>query len=79
MAILMLADTEFARGFRRTVGGQVVVLRLAGDRLRGPSGWSWTLDGAPVSAPAALEPLLLVRSYWFGWVAFHPTTSLEGS
>jgi hypothetical protein len=69
----------------------VYAARAAGRTLHfvraGPSmmrdvqtGSSWDLTGRAVAGPLAgtrLRPLRFLNTYWFAWVAFHPTTAVR--
>ena len=66
--------------FERQIDGQELHFEFAEGGLRDTeSGSFWSYDGLAMDGPWAgnqLVEIVPVKGFWFGWVAFHPETSL---
>ena len=40
------------------------------------TGTKWNFQGCPISGGACLEPLAMVKDYWFDWKNYHPSTTI---
>jgi peroxiredoxin len=79
--ILVLSAGNAVRAFeRRLPSGEALTFEREGDMLTDrETGSRWTLDGTATDGPLTgtrLRPLVVTSSYWFAWVAFHPSTEL---
>ena len=75
--VLDIPDTAFVRVLGLPSELARASFTRRDDMLVDASGRRWTADGAAVSESTPdLEVLPAVRSYWFGWSAFHPDTSV---
>jgi hypothetical protein len=77
VAVLGIARTDFVRVINLEAGPAPERLFIEEDEIVDGSGRRWGLGGTATSADT--EDLVLlnaVRSYWFGWAAFHPDTAL---
>jgi thiol-disulfide isomerase/thioredoxin len=79
--ILVLSAGNTARAFKRRLpSGEALTFEREGNMLIDrETGSRWTLDGTATDGPLAgtqLRPLVVTSSYWFAWVAFHPSTEL---
>jgi hypothetical protein len=44
-------------------------------------GSEWTFQGCAVSGPSrgvCLEPVEMIKDYWFDWLHYHPDTTVYG-
>lgn len=72
--------TDFIRTFKSEVEGEVLEFEIRdGELYDKNTGTKWSFEGIGLVGPFAgknLETIIPVRSFWFGWVAFHPDTDL---
>jgi hypothetical protein len=40
------------------------------------TGTKWNFQGCPLSGGACLEPVAMVKDYWFDWKNYHPATTI---
>jgi len=80
IVILNIPGTDFVRILKSEVDGKILDLELRNENFYDKiSGTTWDFDGFGidgVNKGKILEKIDFVRSFWFGWVAFHPDTEL---
>ena len=82
-------DGESVRAFRSRipgVNGPADFYRLTASSpglfLDSATGSSWNFQGCAVSGPAqpsCLEPVVVLKDYWFDWRNYHPGTTVSGA
>jgi len=80
IVFLNIPGTDFIRIFKSEIDGKVLDLEFRNENFYDKnSGTTWSFDGIALDGNnkgKSLEKIDFVRSFWFGWVAFHPDTEL---
>ncbi len=83
VALVLGEDGKSVRAFEPRVDGKFVELFVVPGviplELRDGTGNTWDFRGVATSGPLAgrkLEPLPILKDYWFDWKTYHPGTSV---
>ena len=81
MVVFWSGGAEAAMAFRHILDGQRLTFRVSQEGIRDEgTGSLWQIDGEAVDGPLKGRRLVPVAdahvSYWFGWVAFNPSTTI---
>jgi len=81
VALVLGEDGKSVRAFDPRVDGKFVELFVVPGstplELKDDAGNTWDFRGVATSGPLAgrkLEPLPIIKDYWFDWKTYHPTT-----
>jgi hypothetical protein len=81
--VLVFADPSAGENivvFNRALEGEALTFAMDESGLVDEeTGTTWSFDGLGIDGPLAgaqLDEIIPVKGFWFGWVAFHPMTSL---
>ena len=75
------ASTDFGLAYSAVVDGQQLEFAVEDDRWVDESGSTWNSSGLATAGPMAGAQLTYASSFvseWYGWAAYHPSTSIYG-
>ena len=74
-------ENSYALAFHPVVEGHLLQFSVEGDEIIDSTDSRWDLNGRATAGPLAGSRLPFVTSFvteWYGWVAYHPQTSIYG-
>lgn len=81
IAVFIDPSSSFGIAYSTRLDGETLELFVSDGEVVDASGSVWNSSGRAVSGPRAGSQLTFVTSFvteWYGWVAYHPETSIYG-